>query len=354
MKKDINKINLDLMRKFLNNVEGIDLNGIPAPHIPVIGELYKKSKYKIAFYGIETKGWGNLEEFQNKFKNNEQEAFDYLSQDYKELDFLYWTNNFGTQFFNYVLLFLAKFYNISDWKLLRSEEKYQYILKTFIWGNTNSIERYEVTAKPNGVDFQNWEVIKGKSRIFDTAKHILDTCRPDVVLMLNWGESSDWLDVKDVKLTRVADHIEYAFLKDTGTHFYKLPHPRWIAPNMGFEKNIDIVINDLLKKGIHLKEEAIDQHNLKIEYNNINDKHEYIALLAQFLTANNMKMSGSELANHINRNGFKTSYGAYYKGGRGTYKLIRSCYLHFEKERKDLSDAIALAFVKENGEYAYL
>jgi hypothetical protein len=54
----------------------------------------------------------------------------------------------------------------------------------------------------------------------------------------------------------------------------------------------------------------------------MNKKKHYIWQLASFLANHEMTMSAEELADHLNRNHFLTSYGAEYQGGRGTYKLI--------------------------------
>ncbi len=84
-------------------------------------------------------------------------------------------------------------------------------------------------------------------------------------------------------------------------------------------------------------------------------KKEYISKLANHLVDNGKIMSGPEFADHLNRNGFQTSYGTDYEGKRGTYTLISATY----KELTDLgriSDAenVAKAFVKEDGTPAYL
>lgn len=86
----------------------------------------------------------------------------------------------------------------------------------------------------------------------------------------------------------------------------------------------------------------------------MNQKKTYIWKLAIFLASNGMKMSGEELADHLNRNNFLTSYGTEYQGGRGTYKLIHETYNWL----KDLglqneADKIAEAFVTPNGDFAY-
>ena len=80
----------------------------------------------------------------------------------------------------------------------------------------------------------------------------------------------------------------------------------------------------------------------------------YIWKLASFINNNKMKMSGEELANHLNRNDFLTSYGSEYEGGRGTYRLIKETYWWaHDIIGKDEAAKIAEAFVKPDGSYAY-
>jgi len=87
----------------------------------------------------------------------------------------------------------------------------------------------------------------------------------------------------------------------------------------------------------------------------MNDKKIYIWKLATFLHSQGAIMSGKELASHLNRNNFLTSYGVKYKGKRGTYKLIRQTWkwLHNDLKLKNEANCIAKAFVKHNGDYAY-
>ena len=58
----------------------------------------------------------------------------------------------------------------------------------------------------------------------------------------------------------------------------------------------------------------------------MNQKKLYIWRLATFLHTNSMVMSGEELADHLNRNKFLTSYGTEYQGGIGTYHLISQTF----------------------------
>lgn len=82
---------------------------------------------------------------------------------------------------------------------------------------------------------------------------------------------------------------------------------------------------------------------------------ELIHKLALFLYEYDLKMSVRELADLLNRNGYRTSYGAEYQGERGTLKLISSTYQWVldETDDQNQADAVASSFVKENGAYAY-
>lgn len=86
----------------------------------------------------------------------------------------------------------------------------------------------------------------------------------------------------------------------------------------------------------------------------MNKKKTYLWKLAIFLQSNEMIMSGEELAEHLNRNKFLTSYGTEYEGGRGTYKLISETY-HWLKDLglQNEADKIAKVFVKPDGTFAY-
>ena len=89
--------------------------------------------------------------------------------------------------------------------------------------------------------------------------------------------------------------------------------------------------------------------------NQMNSKKAYIWRLADFLCQHNMTMSGEELASHLNRNSFLTSYGTEYAGGRGTYKLISDTWgwLHDELGLPGEARKVAEAYVTQDGRYAY-
>jgi hypothetical protein len=89
--------------------------------------------------------------------------------------------------------------------------------------------------------------------------------------------------------------------------------------------------------------------------NEMNEKKLYIWNLARFLHSYGMTMSAAELADHLNRNSFLTSYGTEYKGKRGTYRLIRAAWswVHDDLGLGDEAVCVARAFVDDAGKYAY-
>jgi len=89
--------------------------------------------------------------------------------------------------------------------------------------------------------------------------------------------------------------------------------------------------------------------------NEMNRKKLYIWRLASFLSQHGMNMSGDELAAHLNRNNFLTSYGEKYQGGRGTYRLIQETWnwVNNDLGMEDEAAKVAQSFVKADGSYAY-
>lgn len=81
----------------------------------------------------------------------------------------------------------------------------------------------------------------------------------------------------------------------------------------------------------------------------------FIRDLANHLANTKTVMSGPELANHLNRNNIQTDYGTTYAGTQGTYALVKATYNELINNGDSASaNNVALAFVKEDGTYAYL
>jgi len=93
----------------------------------------------------------------------------------------------------------------------------------------------------------------------------------------------------------------------------------------------------------------------KVAENERIEKFYYIWQLARFLKAHDKQMSGPELAEHLNRNGIKTGYGAQFQGGRGTYQLIKAVYnwLANDLGYKDDAEIVAYAYPTSDDTYAF-
>ena len=63
-----------LVSKFVKDIGELDVTGIPAPHIPIMGKNYGLAKYKMAFIGMETYGWEDINVFLKTAKENSGDA----------------------------------------------------------------------------------------------------------------------------------------------------------------------------------------------------------------------------------------------------------------------------------------
>ncbi len=84
------------------------------------------------------------------------------------------------------------------------------------------------------------------------------------------------------------------------------------------------------------------------------EKYYLLAKLAKFLVENRLIMKGGELAEFLNTNDYKTSYGSRYEGGRGIYTVIRNCWHYYNnKKETDTVQNIENAFVNAYGNPAF-
>lgn len=96
----------DLIQEFKEKIKGINLKGIPEPHLPVFGRTYDKSKYKFVFCGMETYGWGKIEDFVERTPYDSVFASDYTINDF---EYLGYPKNYHATFWGFILKFLSKF-----------------------------------------------------------------------------------------------------------------------------------------------------------------------------------------------------------------------------------------------------
>ena len=370
-----------LIGQFLDSIKGIDASGIPAPHIPIMGQSYEDAKYKMAFLGMETYGWTDINEFCEIARKNLEEAVTYDENTINSLEYLNWASNYTSTFWGFVLKFLAKFYNILDFNRFIGDNKtktYKDILTSFVWGETNSIERYHVSAGPNNVTPEIWEAVKRSSICFDSVNNLIKSVAPKLIFILNRNVDKEYIlnddavrafgvpveNKKEILSLNVDEDmkIRYHYLRDDNVHIIALPHPTWMGVYSGY--SIDMYVDKVMElinrfqiwtslptTANDWKGEVIDINKSSIDY-----KRKFIADLARVLVENRLVMSGKELQLLLNMNQIKTQYGYAYSesGGRGVHKLISNVWA-FYHENNEFQTAynIARAFVNQNGEYAY-
>ena len=362
---------MPIIDNFKDKIKCIKTAGITGPHLPGVGNCYEFAKYKFLFCGWETYGWDSLTDFVNEETHNNVFSTDkYLNDD----TFLNWRHNDHATFWAFVLKFISKFYHV-DYKEL-TEKKYPELLHSFMWANSNSIERYEVSSTE--APKENWEKVKNASKTFDDLNHIINSCRPKVVFILYKKVDEKYFkndktlsETYNIDINNRHNFLQlrnegyyYCYGRNSQTHIFTLPHPRWMGlySGIGIDQYIELLITDLKNYNVWDKmpdsdadwriSNPIDENKASMEY-----KRQIIATLAHFLVENNLVMSGKELQYLFNQNGIPTTYGTPYgeHGERGIYTVIRNVWNYYHDTKNDFQTAynIARAFVNQDGEYAY-
>jgi len=214
---------------FIKSMEGIRTEHLPEPFLPVVGENYGGRYPKIVFWGWETRDAKRLSDWLDYVKSNEMNAFDWFADYFDEFAFVNWRSNFNNDFWSFNLKVLSAINGITDWQeLYRNPSSYSELLSSFAWANTDSIERYEVTAKKQGATKENWTKLKEASSIFDSAKLIIDSLEPDIIILVNWNKEEDWLlEGLNIKLeSEPQDFLWYYKTENPTTQIFWTSHPR--------------------------------------------------------------------------------------------------------------------------------
>lgn len=221
-----------LADSFARTIGGTDTKGMPEPFFPVFGRGYASADPKIAFVGMETRGWGDMHAFLADAQVSLQDAVLREQGEFDEFAFVNWSNNFGMDFWSFVMKFLAKFHGVPDWRVLKRGERDD-ILGSFAWANMNTIERYEVSAKERGVTLETWGTIKKASLHIDRGEHVIRSLTPDVVVICHWDCDERWLTdgLAVSERVEIGDHLLYLHVQTTNTHVIWTAHPTWLKFN---------------------------------------------------------------------------------------------------------------------------
>ncbi len=373
-----------LVKIFAKNVKGLNIDGIPAPHIPVVGNYYDECAYKMAFVGMETYGWGNITDFVDLAERSPKEAAT-MYESWFNAGGMVEHSGSGT-FWGFIIEFLEHFYKLEKDSLKHKSKEgiYHEVLSSIIWGNSNAIERYEVTAKKQNVDIAEWRKVKEYSKPLDSINHIIKAANPTVtkpiVIFLTYKyvdenyivqDSDIHKEIPETKYTYSYKHVyhcdgtkdiefRYYYLRDQHTHVFVTPHPRWIGVHSGikFTRYIDALMQVIKEHKIWATlPKCIDDWKIKEENRSSSSyKYKFIAELADFLVDRNLVMTGEELQAMFNNNNIKRNKGGKYseEGGRGIHTVIRKAWNHYyNKGEYQIALNITRAFVGKNLHYTY-
>jgi hypothetical protein len=234
------------IESFVNDIEGLDASGIPEPHLPFWGSLYEAAPLRVGVIGRDTRGWGDMTEFIECVRADSQAALARHREELDGLAFTGWTNNFGKTFWDTTMKILAAMHDVNDWKLLKKRQDTT-PLRSFFWANVNTIERFEVCPRDNGVPWETWRKVKDSSeKHLDSFKGILDVFRPHMVFLMNWDPGDHFLDF-DIEWKNFGDHQASAFYEPAQTHIFATAHPTWLNQNSIYDEAITGIIEEANK-----------------------------------------------------------------------------------------------------------
>lgn len=243
-----------------------------------------------------------------------------------------------------------------------------------------SISQLEYISCKEGADQSSWLKVKEASKNLDNLNHIINVAKPHVVFILykdadenfflkegictkaygvNTDDRKNYLRIDDKELG-----YSYYYRRDSDTHIFHMPHPRYFGVKYGFEKYISSILEKIQLYHIWPEFPSSDNNEWFIDNDSryckssIEYKRIFIADLAKVLVEHKMTMAGNELRVLFNQNGINTSNGSPYSntpsGNRGIHKVISSTWKYYESiGDHQTAYNIARAFVNQYNAYAY-
>lgn len=356
-----------LIKEFICEVEdsGIEIApNTPQPFFPLFGEAYEKSALRMAIVGQDTKEWGCLKTFIEMEKAATGSGLDAALEEFQDLDFTTWGSTRYT-FWGFAMMFLAALHGKTDWGVMK-QGAYPEILSSFVWGNGNAIEYFK--SSPKQMPPEKWEFIRKAGERFNGLRHLVETVRPRVVVVL-WKDMNpeDYFAGYEYTENENRDDIRHYNIPKEKIDIFHAPHPgrmRW--EGIPAEHFCSELVARIQSNNLTVSFPAFVQHSAEldkvIDYlknsspkcgDNFN-KFQFVEWIADELCKRGSFMSAPTLAHLLNDLGYQTNYGSEYAGARGIYNLISGTYHRLDREGKaDRARMVAEAFRKPNFEYAY-
>ena len=267
-RKQLHKEYAGPVKSFADTITGLPINGIPAPSIPIVGRNYDACAYKMAFIGMETKETKKSRNCQTFIEDPEKAMSRYEKWFDENTMFIHGEKSI---YWRFIKNFLEHFYSPLNPKRLKknTDGSYHEILSSFIWGNVNSIERYEVTAKQNKVNKDVWKIVKKASKPFDSINHIIKAAHPSIIFITYKHVKEKYFLLDDNYTCDQYKNEEnvvfrHYYLRNQDTHIFVTPHPNWFAHRGLSYKYIDALLGAIKEHNIWPKlPECIDEWKIK-------------------------------------------------------------------------------------------
>ena len=369
------KSRLDIFAKeLLQDSQPEQYAGIPSAMLPAWGKHYDDALLKLAIIGKETRGWKTwLPEQLRELARGEYEPTLEMG-DFQNLDYLSWGAQTRYKFWGLALYLLSAVYGVKNWEVLKHCE-HEHILDSFLWGNVYAIE----TSKSDGIDKSVWHpeaharASIAADKYFNDYKLIYDLKQPDITFILCCEKRVNDHFLRNIEKTPIATSSPHvtAWRTKENKLIIRIPHPsrfRYIGLDMtGVRSVVDAIRQLLCDEGAIVRFRQfmdLGQHDESTDAligdilsrcrEQASTTREALKCIALELSKQQAKMSVRMLFTLLNRFGYRTSYGTEYACGRGSYRAVSCAYKHYEKEGdKQVCEAIAHAFTKPDGTYAY-
>ena len=349
-----------LARELSNCLLSADLKEVeklPQPFFPLFGSNYERSALKVVFIGQDTRGWGNTSEFLRNPEddlNNKLDMFDSLA-------FRSWGKTTHT-FFGFSMALLASVHGVENWNILKYKG-HEDMLRSFAWGNANSVELFESITKYNpGVPFETWQAAHQACKPINRFAHIHNTLNPRVVILTTHNINKDdyFNGYHLIPVASSNTKIDHFKVSGHEIDVFQTRHPNSMR-HVGSPTDILTSLrkaleeNNLAPKFPRFSkndEQAVEIISYLVKNRPASeDKYNFIAWVAEELSKHGSYMSVPCLAALVNQVGYKTNYGNEFNGKRGTYRLVKGAYSR--QASQEAADKIALAFRKPDFTYAY-
>ena len=233
-------VNVEYYKPLLNdflkeNKELFIQSGYPwGLFIPYTLPNYNQAPIKIFYVGLDTYYWVEKKIMLESFNKNRIDEYFEVNQSAVTMETtLNWGNAAGA-FWSFVdkLHLYIRTGELKD--LTNLEDKDKEIIKEVGYGNINCMEldntlfNKEQEVSPNKCDLEKLYALRQQSWRFDKISHILNAYKPDIIVILTWSGSEDYIDVEHTWLEEYFKynlHSVYS-IKDYDTKVIWSSHPR--------------------------------------------------------------------------------------------------------------------------------